>query len=538
MTFAPRSRPRSLLPAVVLALVAGVLGVTAPAEAGSRYLCSGYSGCRADDHSNAGYARNNDRMWWRMYSGHNCTNYAAYRMVKSGMDNDRPWSGSGNASNWGVAMSRITDHKPMVGAVAWWKANVPGAGSAGHVAYVERVITRRKIVVSEDSWGGDFHWRVITKRGEGWPSGFVHFNDRSVIATRKPSISGQPAVGAPLTVDPGRWKPSTTPRVQWIVGGKPVTGATGLTYTPTPDQVRKRVRVKVTAGSRGYLAGTATTPATSRVERGTMASASQPALSGTARVDEVLTLSPGASTPAAQSTIYRWFADGDRITGESGSRLRLRQGLIRKQITAVVVYRRDGYRNLRATTGARGPVKAGRIEIDEPFTVSGRSHIGRRISVEKGSYTPADAQLDYTWLRDGEPIAGAHAASYVATAADVGHRLTARVDLRRTGYRDRSVTLDPDALVTTTPDLRLRTVGRRHRVVVRLRVTAPGVDTPEGRVVVRLAGRRVRGELVNGRLRTVVRRLDPGRYRVRVRYQGTDVVRAKRATGRVRVPRR
>ena len=78
----------------------------------SSYLCYGYADCREKGMGNAGYAQANDKMYWRMYSGHNCTNYAAYRMVKSGMPNERPWSGSGNAMYWGTSMPRITDDVP------------------------------------------------------------------------------------------------------------------------------------------------------------------------------------------------------------------------------------------------------------------------------------------------------------------------------------------------------------------------------------------------------------------------------------------
>ena len=61
-------------------------------------------------------------MYWRMYGGHNCTNYAAYRMVKAGLPNTRPWSGGGNATYWGTSMKSLTNATPRVGAVAWWKA--------------------------------------------------------------------------------------------------------------------------------------------------------------------------------------------------------------------------------------------------------------------------------------------------------------------------------------------------------------------------------------------------------------------------------
>ena len=105
------------------------------------------------------------------------------------------------AYNWGRANRRITDQTPMVGSVAWWDAG-DGVGSSGHVAYVEKVVSNRKIVISEDSWSGDFHWRSISKRGGGWPTGFIHFDDRAVRATEQPSITGDPAVGYPAARRP------------------------------------------------------------------------------------------------------------------------------------------------------------------------------------------------------------------------------------------------------------------------------------------------------------------------------------------------
>ncbi len=163
------------------------------AASGSSYLCTGYTGCRNAGYSDAGYGAVNSRMYWRMYSGHNCTNYAAYRMIKAGMSNDRPWDGSGMAYNWGYAMARITNTRPSVGAVAWWDRYDGGIGSSGHVAYVERVVSADEIVISEDSWSGDFHWRTITRDSGRWPTGFIHFVDKTVQNTAAPTITGHAA---------------------------------------------------------------------------------------------------------------------------------------------------------------------------------------------------------------------------------------------------------------------------------------------------------------------------------------------------------
>ncbi len=536
MTSTPRSYLRALVATAALSLLAGVLGVAAPAEATSRYLCTGYVACQDAGYSHFGYKRAGSKMWWRMYSGHNCTNYVAYRLVKGGMSPERPWDSTGMAYNWGRANRSITDDTPMVGSVAWWDAG-DSVGSSGHVAYVQQVLSRRRIVISEDSWSGDFHWRVVRKRGGGWPTGFVHFNDRAVRPVEQPSIAAAPAVGAPLTVDVGRWKPDPTLEVQWRSGGEPIPGATGQSFTPTPEQLRTRLSVRVSASARGYLPGKAVTARTARVSRGTMAATSTPTISGTPRVGEQLVVSGGAGSPAPESREVRWYADGDRISDAGGARLTLTPGLLDRRISATVVLRREAYHALRLETGRTRAVAPGHLEISDPFTLSGRTRYGRLLTVLPGTVTPADATARYTWLRDGSPIAGARGATYRLGADDVGHEVSVRVDLRREGYRDEVVDLPASGTVTTRPRLELTATGRVRRAIVQLDVTAPGVAHPRGRVVVRVAGREIDGVVEDGRLRLVVRGLDPGRYRVRVAYLGTNRIEAASVADRVRVRR-
>ncbi len=536
MTSTPRSFLRALVATAMLSLLAGVLAIAAPAEATSRYLCTGYSACQEAGYSHYGYKRAGSEMWWRMYTGHNCTNYVAYRLVKGGMSPERPWDTTGMAYNWGRANRSITDGTPMVGSVAWWDAG-DSVGSSGHVAYVQQVVSSRKIVISEDSWSGDFHWRVISKRGGGWPTGFVHFNDRAVRPLKAPSINGAPAVGAPLTVDLGRWKPDPTLEVQWRSGRRPIPGATGQSFTPSPDQLRTRLSVRVSATARGYLPGKAITPRIARVARGTMTATSTPAVSGRPRVGEELVVSGGAGSPTPDSREVRWYADGDRITGADDTRLTLTPALLDHRISAAIVLRREAYHPLRLETGTTRAVAPGHIDVSDPFTLTGRTRYGRLLTVLPGTVTPSDATAHYTWLRDGSPIAGARGASYRLGAADVGHEVSVRVELRREGYRDEVVDLPAAGTVTTRPRLELTATGGVRRAVVLLDVTAPGVDHPRGQVVVRVAGREIDAVVEDGRLRLVVRGLEPGGYRVRVAYLGTKRIEAASAADRVRVRR-
>lgn len=542
MTTPSRSRLSTLPSAVVLvllpllvALLVTLLPVT-PAQASSSYLCTGYRGCADAGYSHHGYRKAGAQMWWSMLPGHNCTNYVAYRMVKQGMSAERPWEGTGMAYNWGRANRRVTDDTPMVGSVAWWDAG-DGVSSSGHVAYVEKVISNRRIVVSQDVWGGDFSWQVLTRAGEKWPTGFIHFDDRAVKTQQRPGITGTPAVGATLTADLGQWSPAASYDVRWLAGGEPIPGATDRTFTPGPGDLRSRLSVKVSATSRGYLPGKATSERTTRVVRGTMAVGTRPSLSGTARVDEVLTLVTGAAAPGADGEEIRWFADGERIRGESEPRLRLTQEQIRRTITATVVFRREGYRNLPVATSPTDPVAAGRFEVTSPFTLAGAARVGRTLTVTPGSFAPAGAEVGYTWLRGDQPIDGATGTTYDVAAEDLGRRLSVRVDLRHAGYRDWSTTLPVAARVTTVPTLEVESIGGDHRAVVVLRVTAPGAEAPGGLATVRVGGREVTGRVENGRLRLVVRDLDPGRRTVRVAYAGTQLIEAARTTDRVRVRR-
>ncbi|GAA1745528.1 S-layer homology domain-containing protein [Aeromicrobium alkaliterrae] len=165
---------RSALAVAVLCLVV----VAAPAQARLTTLCTGYDGCTRAGYSDFGYGAASGKMYWQQYSGHNCTNYVAYRLITTnGMSTTKPWSGFGNAYTWGHYNAAITDGIPAVGAVAWWDSNQGLGGAAGHVSYVEKVVSANEIWVSDDSASGDFHWRKVTRDGTGWPTGFIHFKD-------------------------------------------------------------------------------------------------------------------------------------------------------------------------------------------------------------------------------------------------------------------------------------------------------------------------------------------------------------------------
>jgi surface antigen len=208
--------------ALALALVVSAFGLTmlaAPAQATGTYLCTGYASCNSQGYSDAGYGSTNGTSYWGMDPGHNCTNYAAYRLIRNGVDasylrgQGMAWQWGGVARAHGVAVNST----PAVGSIAWWDANSNGADATGHVAYVEAV-NSGSILISEDNSGGDFHWMRLTPGGY-YPTGFIHFKDL-------PTFANGSFVRA-----------ADTGRVYRMAGGAPmwlsscVDGCVGLTNT-------------------------------------------------------------------------------------------------------------------------------------------------------------------------------------------------------------------------------------------------------------------------------------------------------------------
>ena len=182
-------------------------------------------------------------MYWRMYAGHNCTNYAAYRMVNSGLPNARPWSGGGNATYWGTSVPSLTDKVPTVGAVAWWKANTGPAGSAGHVAYVEQVVSADR----DRHLAGQLGRRLLLggrHQGERQLAERLHPLQRPQARQQggPDRLRASPRSAPSLTATAGAWNPTDAKvAYQWFANGVAIPSATKSTLTlsagpPRPER--------------------------------------------------------------------------------------------------------------------------------------------------------------------------------------------------------------------------------------------------------------------------------------------------------------
>jgi len=384
--------------AVTLALVGGLLSVgIAPASATKSVVCTGYAQCSAHGKSNHGYKAASDNLYWRMFGGHNCTNYVAYRLVSAGMPNVRPWTGGADARYWGGANEDITDTVPVKGAVAWWDSSKNGAGSSGHVAYVEKVISSTEILVSEDNWQGNFYYKRITKSGVGWPTGFIHFKDSRTPAAplysaTKVSQTFWTDSSRKIAVTPSTMKPGATAMVE-------------VRYRNTGRHTWKGVQLgtQSPANRTSELAlgwKSATRAATQR--------------ESAVKSGKVATFRFQVRIPADAADATRWVEKFAPVsTSSSGKATWMTTSL------ASIAVQVDTSPILTTTPRP---------------TVTGTAREGSALSAVPGDWKPTGTTLDYQWKRNGVAISGARSAKYTLTDADVGRSVAVTVTGSRRGY--------------------------------------------------------------------------------------------------------
>ena len=342
--------------------------------------------------------------------------------------------------------------------------------SNGHVAYVEQVISDTEIIVSEDYWGGDFYWRRVTKSGGGWPTGFIHFNDRVVAPTTAPAIVGSPAVGAPLEVAAGAWTPTpTSVTVRWLADGAAIPGATAPGLRPHTRREGQGPHRRGD-GSAGRLHRRASRSRHRSRRPGAFQPTELPAIQGVAEVGQTLTLTTSSWSPQPAKVKTQWYADGVAVPGATGASLVLTRDHIDRRISARVTASASGYRKSTSTAPETTPVLAKPIAITSPSRVKGTPEVGRRLVARVGSVKPTDATATYAWLRDGQPIAKATNPTYTVRRADLGRGLSVQITLTRRHFRSttESVAVAP---VTTVPEVKVRTDATRKRVAVDIRVS-------------------------------------------------------------------
>ncbi|HEX8742294.1 MAG TPA: hypothetical protein VF712_04090 [Thermoleophilaceae bacterium] len=269
------------------------------------------------------------------------------------------------------------------------------------------------------------------------------------VSTSSPVISGTARDGGALSSTAGGW--TGTPAIEfarrWLRCGSDGSGcaaipdATGAGYSPAAADVGHTIRVEVTA-TNGGGSSTALSAPSAVVAAAAPANTGAPSITGAARDGQTLTGADGtwSGTPAIVLS-RRWLRCESggacaAIAGATAATYVLGPADVGRTIRLEVTARNDGG-SATATSAPTAAVAAtGPVNTAAP-AVSGTARDTQTLTATDGSWTGTPTiELTRQWQRcdaaggDCVSIAGATAATYRLTAADVDHAVRVIVTAR------------------------------------------------------------------------------------------------------------
>ncbi len=272
--------------------------------------------------------------------------------------------------------------------------------------------------------------RVVAVQG----SDVVEYVDGPIVIAQadfatlpSPRIVGSVAVGSPLIADAGEWPAGTKLSYAWRVDG--VSAGTGDSYTASPAELGKSLRLEVNATKPGYRPAVVHSDE-SLIRPGTLASVPSISISGSGRVGEALKVRTTGTWPAKTTLAYRWTIGSTTVSKAATFTPRPsdRGKKVALAVTASVPAHKPVTVSAKAVTVAAGMF----VKAPAP-RITGTARVGSTLRASVGAWKP-QASLKYQWLRNGAPIRGATTSSYKVTSKDWRKKLTVRVTASRAGY--------------------------------------------------------------------------------------------------------
>lgn len=159
-----------------------------------------------------------------------------------------------------------------------------------------------------------------------------------------------------------------------------------------------------------------------------------PTIEGTPYYGLTLNAHPGVWGPGTVGLAYQWSRSGQPVPNATYRMYQLSLADMGKRISVTVTATKPGYLTAYRTSIPTAPVTTGTFTATTSLTVTGNLKVGETLTMHLPTWSLQPDHVDYGWRRDdGESIAY-NVLSYVVTAADLGHTVTARATAFKAGY--------------------------------------------------------------------------------------------------------
>ncbi|WP_159618099.1 hypothetical protein [Arthrobacter zhaoguopingii] len=166
-----------------------------------------------------------------------------------------------------------------------------------------------------------------------------------------------------------------------------------------------------------------------------------PQLNGLSQVGQTVTLEHSGYTAGATLSL-QWFRGSVPIDGAINPGYTLQPEDLGQEISVRATLSREGWIDGVSVHPLAEVVEPGGL-VAPTVTISGTPEVGSTLTAVLGDPGPVPATITYEWRRGSTVIPGAAGASYVATAEDIGHRISVVVTASAPGYTPATSTSTP-----------------------------------------------------------------------------------------------
>lgn len=251
----------------------------------------------------------------------------------------------------------------------------------------------------------------------------------------KPALSGKNTDGSLLTLNhkfpalpahPASSK--VTYHYEWLRDGQYIMVPSQRTYRVTDSDIGHVMSVRFSASASGYRSEHRTTAGVKII--GTLR-APAPTISGAAGIGSKFTATPGEWT-LGTSLAYQWMRNGKPIAKATTKTYTSSKADLNQVLQVRVTGTKPNYTTMAKVSASKRPV-TGKFVAFTP-KVNGSARVGSKLTATMSSTGASSPALKYQWLRNGKPIKGATARSYLPVAADLKQKISVKITASKSGY--------------------------------------------------------------------------------------------------------